>query len=677
MVARRRPDELGARQHRRPSRRRRPGGPRRRPARRPLPAPPLPQRVPVVVADRRGGLRGRSRPVRRRHPPVVPPGHAPRRPEPGRAGDLRSEQVTVLLDHGGDVWWSVRRRRHHDGTSASAGPAGATASRWSPRRTSVAPCWRRCGRALHPVGCRGRRRRAPLLEAWADEVGAAAGPGGGAVPGGLVLLVPLLPLVTEGDSARTWPSPATGPSRCSSSTTATSPPSATGSSPTTSSPRARPPRRGHRRRRVHAGIWMAPFLAAPDSEVAPPTPTGRPASRRPAQPMIGWCNPVWGGFLRRPRHHPARRAGPPRRVAACAGRHRLRLPEAGLHLCARLAGGYADPTRRRPSGSARATRPCAGAPATTRSSSAAAAPLGPGRVVDGMRIGPDVGPSWVRRPTSSPPGYEGGEPRHPWAWRSTSLRAFMHRKLWLNDPDCIMLRTCETPLRPSRPAPGPWPSVCRAAWPSCPTTWPSSDPRAGAPRRGDRARPGGGRRPARRPPLHRPARRRPAGAAGDGRGRARRRTPTGGSPTCRASLRSPAALPQPTPPEVGGALPFVCARASLLRDPYGLVRASPRSPRRDVRRRRLRLPAVLRARPGGRPLPVRARRGRRQLRAGHLPAHRVQAAPGAADRSAQHPAHAVRGERLFFSGTSAGPMPPSAHSSASSAMRGASRSSPR
>ena len=32
------------------------------------------------------------------------------------------------------------------------------------------------------------------------------------------------------------------------------------------------------------------------------------------------------------------------------------------------------------------------------------------------------------------------------AWQSTLARSFMHRRLWLNDPDCLMLRTDETEL---------------------------------------------------------------------------------------------------------------------------------------------------------------------------------------------------------------------------------------
>ena len=38
------------------------------------------------------------------------------------------------------------------------------------------------------------------------------------------------------------------------------------------------------------------------------------------------------------------------------------------------------------------------------------------------------------------------EPATAHAYRSTVTRAFQHRRLWLNDPDCVMLRTSETAL---------------------------------------------------------------------------------------------------------------------------------------------------------------------------------------------------------------------------------------
>ncbi|MGO9453130.1 MAG: glycoside hydrolase family 36 protein [Candidatus Binataceae bacterium] len=59
-------------------------------------------------------------------------------------------------------------------------------------------------------------------------------------------------------------------------------------------------------------------------------------------------------------------------------------------------------------------------------------------IVDGMRIGPDVSPFWG--------GAGSGDPSTVHALDAIIARSFMHRRLWLNDPDCLMLRASETQL---------------------------------------------------------------------------------------------------------------------------------------------------------------------------------------------------------------------------------------
>jgi alpha-galactosidase len=61
-------------------------------------------------------------------------------------------------------------------------------------------------------------------------------------------------------------------------------------------------------------------------------------------------------------------------------------------------------------------------------------------VVDGMRIGPDVAPRWRPDPAHEIPGIEATLPSTRSALRSILARAWMHRRLWLNDPDCLMAR---------------------------------------------------------------------------------------------------------------------------------------------------------------------------------------------------------------------------------------------
>ncbi len=57
--------------------------------------------------------------------------------------------------------------------------------------------------------------------------------------------------------------------------------------------------------------------------------------------------------------------------------------------------------------------------------------------VDGMRIGADTAPSWRADVMDI------GIPSAKLSIRNAFTRSFMHRRLWLNDPDTIILRDCE------------------------------------------------------------------------------------------------------------------------------------------------------------------------------------------------------------------------------------------
>jgi 2,3-diketo-5-methylthio-1-phosphopentane phosphatase len=67
-------------------------------------------------------------------------------------------------------------------------------------------------------------------------------------------------------------------------------------------------------------------------------------------------------------------------------------------------------------------------------------------VVDGMRIGPDVAPHWAFDPDTAIPGIEETQPSARGALRSTLARAWMHRRLWQNDPDCLLVRSAASEL---------------------------------------------------------------------------------------------------------------------------------------------------------------------------------------------------------------------------------------
>ncbi|MFW9888176.1 MAG: alpha-galactosidase [Candidatus Thorarchaeota archaeon] len=72
------------------------------------------------------------------------------------------------------------------------------------------------------------------------------------------------------------------------------------------------------------------------------------------------------------------------------------------------------------------------------------APLGPCiGIVNGMRIGADIGPVWMYESEEE----EGGSGMYP-AAVNTITRAFMHDRWWKNDPDCLMLRHEDTNTTP-------------------------------------------------------------------------------------------------------------------------------------------------------------------------------------------------------------------------------------
>lgn len=197
------------------------------------------------------------------------------------------------------------------------------------------------------------------------------------------------------------------------------------------------------------GIWLAPFLAGPESELARRHPDWI-ARHRSGRALVGMVNEGWGGPV-----HTLDTTNP--EVLAHLEATAAALVDAGfpyLKLDFTYApsfdGEFLDPTR------TPAERVRAGMEAIRRGAGeetfllGCGLPIGAGiGVVDGMRIGADVAPWWDVQPTQwNPPGYGNVEPATRNAWVNTLTRSFMHRRLWLNDPDCLMLRTSETSLSP-------------------------------------------------------------------------------------------------------------------------------------------------------------------------------------------------------------------------------------
>src|SRR5205814_714517 len=72
-------------------------------------------------------------------------------------------------------------------------------------------------------------------------------------------------------------------------------------------------------------------------------------------------------------------------------------------------------------------------------------PFGPAvGVVDAMRVSPDVAPVW--EPDNSWPGLVETAPAAVNAISASVLRAPLHRRVFINDPDCLLLRPSDTGL---------------------------------------------------------------------------------------------------------------------------------------------------------------------------------------------------------------------------------------
>jgi alpha-galactosidase len=222
------------------------------------------------------------------------------------------------------------------------------------------------------------------------------------------------------------------------------------------------------------GLWLAPFLVAPDSEVARLHPdwlvkrrsdgqtfgTSSPegagnSSDSGGEPLFVWWNEPWGGgrdgfMYGLDTSHPDVQAHLASLAAALveAGFDYLKLD---FTFAPSADGVYADPTL------TPAQRVRAGFESVRAGAGESTFLLGCGvplanvvGLVDGNRIGQDVAPFWAPEDSDSiVPGYRDIEPATRHACLNTVTRSWMHRRLWLNDPDCLLLRTDDTGLAPS------------------------------------------------------------------------------------------------------------------------------------------------------------------------------------------------------------------------------------
>ena len=198
------------------------------------------------------------------------------------------------------------------------------------------------------------------------------------------------------------------------------------------------------------GIWTAPFLAAEAGAVVRDHPDWIPVHRS-GRPLRGAHNENWGGWtLALDTTNPAvlDHLRATYRTLARAG---LRLPQDRLLL---RRGHPRGPPPQPGDDRARSPTP-AGLDAVREGIGDDAfllgcgCPFGPAvGVVDAMRVSADVGPRWD--PPAHWPGFRESSPAAVNAVQASVLRAPMHRRLWINDPDCLLVRP--TALDAPRPS---------------------------------------------------------------------------------------------------------------------------------------------------------------------------------------------------------------------------------
>ena len=195
-----------------------------------------------------------------------------------------------------------------------------------------------------------------------------------------------------------------------------------------------------------AGIWTAPFLAARDSRVMNEHPEWFIIHEQTGEPVRAGYNTNWTtsqdafAYALDP-SHPGFRAHLEHLFEKLTREFGYSYLKLDFLYAAGAPGRRHDPKLTRGETIRRgleAIRAGAGRDAFILG---CGCPLGQAvGIVDGMRVGPDVAPFWGSTATGT------GDPSTVYALDAIIARSFMHRRLWLNDPDCLMLRARETRL---------------------------------------------------------------------------------------------------------------------------------------------------------------------------------------------------------------------------------------
>jgi alpha-galactosidase len=197
---------------------------------------------------------------------------------------------------------------------------------------------------------------------------------------------------------------------------------------------------------LDAGIWTAPFLAAPDSDLLRDHPDWASVHEPTGYASKAAYNPGnWGGWVvaldtTRPDVLDHLRTTFAALVADGFDYHKI-----DFCYAAALPARRSDPTMTRAQSlraGLQAVRDGIGDDAFLLG---CGCPFGPAvGIVDAMRVSPDVAPAW--EPDGSWPGLQETAPAAVNAISASVLRAPLHRRVFINDPDCLLLRPSDTRL---------------------------------------------------------------------------------------------------------------------------------------------------------------------------------------------------------------------------------------
>ncbi len=197
-----------------------------------------------------------------------------------------------------------------------------------------------------------------------------------------------------------------------------------------------------------AGIWTAPFIAKPESRLMREHPEWFVKNDK-GKPRFALWNPLWGirsSCYALDTTHPEVLEWLRQTFRTIAREWGYRVLKLDFLYAAALPGRRYDPNATRAEALRRgleAIREAAGDDAFLLG---CGCPLAPAiGVVDAMRIGPDVAPWWTNVLSRTVQrNLHGLATLH--AIRNTLTRAYSHRRWWLNDPDCLMVRDTNTAL---------------------------------------------------------------------------------------------------------------------------------------------------------------------------------------------------------------------------------------